>query len=109
MAEGARRPKTVKAKGARIPGKGKLKAIEDAPGRYVKRALAALSNSRYFQCRLLPSLSHSIAVAMRFDAGRVLLRLADPLDIFALGARRESVERLPWPWARASSALAKSG
>ncbi|WP_414901886.1 PHA/PHB synthase family protein [Sphingomonas flavalba] len=26
----------VKAKGARIPGKGKLKAIEDAPGRYVK-------------------------------------------------------------------------
>lgn len=27
---------TVKAKGARIPGKGKLKAIEDAPGRYVK-------------------------------------------------------------------------
>jgi polyhydroxyalkanoate synthase subunit PhaC len=29
-------PKTVEAKGARIPGKGKLKAIEDAPGRYVK-------------------------------------------------------------------------
>jgi polyhydroxyalkanoate synthase subunit PhaC len=29
-------PGTVKAKGARIPGKGKLKAIEDAPGRYVK-------------------------------------------------------------------------
>jgi polyhydroxyalkanoate synthase len=28
--------KTVKAKGARIPGEGKLKAIEDAPGRYVK-------------------------------------------------------------------------
>jgi polyhydroxyalkanoate synthase len=28
--------KTVKADGARIPGKGKLKAIEDAPGRYVK-------------------------------------------------------------------------
>jgi polyhydroxyalkanoate synthase len=27
---------TVKAKGARIPGKGKLKAIEDAPGRYVR-------------------------------------------------------------------------
>jgi polyhydroxyalkanoate synthase len=27
---------TVPAKGARIPGKGKLKAIEDAPGRYVK-------------------------------------------------------------------------
>jgi len=27
---------TVKAKGARIPGKGKLKAIEDAPGAYVK-------------------------------------------------------------------------
>ena len=26
---------TVKADGARIPGKGKLKAIEDAPGRYV--------------------------------------------------------------------------
>ncbi|MEE9433678.1 MAG: class I poly(R)-hydroxyalkanoic acid synthase [Sphingorhabdus sp.] len=26
----------VKAAGARIPGKGKLKAIEDAPGRYVK-------------------------------------------------------------------------
>jgi len=29
-------PKTVKAKGARIPGKGKLKAIEDAPGNYVR-------------------------------------------------------------------------
>ena len=29
-------PATVKAKGARIPGKGKLKAIEDAPGAYVK-------------------------------------------------------------------------
>ncbi|MEO8176972.1 MAG: alpha/beta fold hydrolase, partial [Sphingomicrobium sp.] len=29
-------PKTVKAAGARVPGKGKLKAIEDAPGRYVK-------------------------------------------------------------------------
>ena len=29
-------PKTVKAEGARIPGKGKLKAIEDAPGRYVR-------------------------------------------------------------------------
>ena len=28
--------KTVKAGGARIPGEGKLKAIEDAPGRYVK-------------------------------------------------------------------------
>jgi polyhydroxyalkanoate synthase len=27
---------TVKAEGARIPGKGKLKAIEDAPGSYVK-------------------------------------------------------------------------
>ncbi|MFL6734403.1 MAG: PHA/PHB synthase family protein [Sphingomicrobium sp.] len=27
---------TVKAKGARVPGEGKLKAIEDAPGRYVK-------------------------------------------------------------------------
>jgi polyhydroxyalkanoate synthase len=27
---------TVKAKGARVPGKGKRKAIEDAPGRYVK-------------------------------------------------------------------------
>ena len=27
---------TVKADGARVPGKGKLKAIEDAPGRYVK-------------------------------------------------------------------------
>ena len=26
----------VPAKGARIPGKGKLKAIEDAPGSYVK-------------------------------------------------------------------------
>lgn len=32
----AQAPKTVKAKGARIPGKGKLEAIEDAPGRYVK-------------------------------------------------------------------------
>ena len=29
-------PKTVKAEGARIPGGGKLKPIEDAPGRYVK-------------------------------------------------------------------------
>ena len=28
--------KTVMAQGARVPGKGKLKAIEDAPGRYVK-------------------------------------------------------------------------
>ncbi len=28
--------KTVKAKGSRIPGEGKLKAIENAPGRYVK-------------------------------------------------------------------------
>ena len=27
---------TVKAEGARVPGKGKLKAIEDAPGSYVK-------------------------------------------------------------------------
>ena len=27
---------TVKADGARIPGEGKLKAIEDAPGRYVR-------------------------------------------------------------------------
>ena len=27
---------TVEAKGARLPGKGKLKAIEDAPGRYVR-------------------------------------------------------------------------
>lgn len=27
---------TVKAEGARIPGKGKLKTIEDAPGRYAK-------------------------------------------------------------------------
>ncbi|RHW16888.1 class I poly(R)-hydroxyalkanoic acid synthase [Sphingomonas gilva] len=27
----------VKAKGARVPGKGKLKAIEDAPGRYVRQ------------------------------------------------------------------------
>jgi len=29
-------PEMVKAKGARVPGKGKLKAIEDAPGSYVK-------------------------------------------------------------------------
>jgi polyhydroxyalkanoate synthase len=29
-------PATVKVKGARRPGKGKLKAIEDAPGRYVR-------------------------------------------------------------------------
>jgi len=27
----------VAANGARVPGKGKLKAIEDAPGRYVKQ------------------------------------------------------------------------
>lgn len=32
----AANPETVPAKGARVPGKGKLKAIEDAPGRYVK-------------------------------------------------------------------------
>ena len=29
-------PREVPATGARVPGKGKLKAIEDAPGRYVK-------------------------------------------------------------------------
>ena len=29
-------PKEVPATGARVPGRGKLKAIEDAPGRYVK-------------------------------------------------------------------------
>jgi len=29
-------PETVKVAGARVPGKGKLKAIEDAPGRYVR-------------------------------------------------------------------------
>ncbi|MEO7787782.1 MAG: class I poly(R)-hydroxyalkanoic acid synthase, partial [Sphingomicrobium sp.] len=29
-------PKTVAVEGARVPGKGKHKAIEDAPGRYVK-------------------------------------------------------------------------
>ena len=29
--------KKVPAKGARIPGKGRRKAIEDAPGRYVKQ------------------------------------------------------------------------
>ena len=32
----AQDPKTVKPAGARIPGKGKKKAIEDAPGRFVK-------------------------------------------------------------------------
>jgi polyhydroxyalkanoate synthase len=32
----AQDPATVKADGARIPGKGKIKAIEDAPGTYVK-------------------------------------------------------------------------
>ncbi|HEV2866988.1 MAG TPA: class I poly(R)-hydroxyalkanoic acid synthase [Allosphingosinicella sp.] len=31
-----RAPKKVAAKGARVPGKGKLKAIENAPGSYVK-------------------------------------------------------------------------
>ena len=31
-----RDPKRVAAKGARVPGKGRLKAIEDAPGRYVR-------------------------------------------------------------------------
>ena len=30
-------PQMVKVKGARIPGKGSLKAIEDAPGRYVSQ------------------------------------------------------------------------
>ncbi len=29
-------PQTVPVKGARVPGKGRLKAVEDAPGRYVK-------------------------------------------------------------------------
>jgi polyhydroxyalkanoate synthase len=33
---GARSEKKVPAKGARVPGGGKLKAIEDAPGSYVK-------------------------------------------------------------------------
>ena len=32
----AQDPEMVKADGARIPGKGRLKAIEDAPGSYVK-------------------------------------------------------------------------
>ena len=32
----AQDPETVKATGARVPGKGKLKGIEDAPGSYVK-------------------------------------------------------------------------
>ncbi len=32
----AEAPKTVKASGARVPGAGKRKAIEDAPGRYVR-------------------------------------------------------------------------
>jgi polyhydroxyalkanoate synthase subunit PhaC len=32
----AQAPKKVKAKGARVPGGGKLKAIEDAPGSYVR-------------------------------------------------------------------------
>lgn len=32
----AQAPKMVEADGARIPGKGKLKPIEDAPGRYVR-------------------------------------------------------------------------
>ena len=32
----ARDPKKVPVKGARVPGKGRLKAIEDAPGRYVR-------------------------------------------------------------------------
>jgi polyhydroxyalkanoate synthase len=35
---GARGEKKVPAKGARVPGKGKLKAIEDAPGSYVRGA-----------------------------------------------------------------------
>jgi polyhydroxyalkanoate synthase subunit PhaC len=33
---GARSERKVPAKGARVPGKGKLKALEDAPGSYVK-------------------------------------------------------------------------
>jgi len=33
---GAQSKKKVPAKGARVPGKGKLKALEDAPGSYVK-------------------------------------------------------------------------
>ena len=37
----AQDPKTVEATGARVPGKGKLKAIEDAPGRYVQGNIRA--------------------------------------------------------------------
>lgn len=33
---GARSDRKVKVKGGRVPGKGKLKAVEDAPGSYVK-------------------------------------------------------------------------
>ena len=33
---GAQAEKKVPAKGARVPGKGKLKALEDAPGSYVR-------------------------------------------------------------------------
>ena len=33
----AQAPETVRAKGGRIPGKGKVAAIEDAPGRYVRQ------------------------------------------------------------------------
>jgi polyhydroxyalkanoate synthase subunit PhaC len=33
---GEQSPKEVAAKGARVPGEGKLKALEDAPGSYVK-------------------------------------------------------------------------
>jgi poly[(R)-3-hydroxyalkanoate] polymerase subunit PhaC len=33
---GAQSDKKIPAKGARVPGKGKLKALEDAPGSYVK-------------------------------------------------------------------------
>ena len=37
----AQAPKTVKATGARVPGEGQAKAIEDAPGRYVQDALTS--------------------------------------------------------------------
>ena len=47
----------------------------------------------YFQCRRLPSVSHSIAVAMRLLPGRVLLRFRDPFEIVALRRGREAVER----------------
>ena len=51
------------------------------------------SSLSYFQCRRLPSLSHSTAVGDALGPGLVLLGLGDPVEIVAPRRRREAVER----------------